>query len=867
VKLDEYKKKRDAGATNEPFGPEPPAGAAATLAGAFVIHQHDATRMHWDVRLEVGGVLLSFAVPKGVSLDPDAKHLAVMTEDHPLDYLDFEAIIPDGLYGAGPMIVWDRGRVRYLDGPAEEEIARGKIDFELEGIKSRGRFALVKLKNGKGNEWLFFKKADAHAKAGVDLVAEKPRSILSGLTVKELAEAPAIARRTEELAAKLGAPEGAVRAKDLSPMLCSLTGAPDHGAEWLYELKLDGVRAIAERRGDKVTIVGRRGRETTDTYPEVARAVRALPADVVLDGEIVAFDAQGNPNFQRLGSRIHLSRPRDVRRAMIDIPVAFVVFDLLAIGKRDVRSLSTVVRKRLLGELLRAPGVLRVLDHLEGDGRPLLAFCKERKLEGVVAKRKDAPYRVGPRRTDAWVKMKCERDAEFVVVGFTKGERDDVGALDLATYQDGELWIRGKVGSGIDRVTHDVLLARLAPLEVGKPTAKGKYGSVKGGRTHVKPELVVRVRFLGWSDDGNARFPVFEGVRDDVAPTDCTVHPDRELADASEPATEPEPAPDPARSPRDVAAARAREASRDLPAVTNRNKLLWPSDGITKGELVGYYVAIAPLMLRYLRDRPVVLVRYPDGISGKSFFQWNVPPAVPPWVRTCRMTGESGESVEVFLVDDVRTLAFVANLAAIPIHVLASRVPDDEPARGAKPRTLDDCDFLTIDFDVGLSSLACGVELALSLRGIVDDIGLGGFPKTSGQTGLHVLVPLGGASYDTARFLADVLGRLLVQRHPKIATMERVRAKRGPKVYVDTGQTGPTRTIVAPYAVRAAPLATVSAPLTWDEVEPGLDPKRFTIRTMAARAAEIGDPMAGLLEAKVDVVAAVKKLGALLKSG
>ena len=272
-------------------------------------------------------------------------------------------------------------------------------------------------------------------------------------------------------------------------------------------------------------------------------------------------------------------------------------------------------------------------------------------------------------------------------------------------------------------------------------------------------------------------------------------------------------------------------------------------------------------MLRYLRDRPVVLVRYPDGIAGKSFFQWNVPPAVPPWVRTCRMTGESGESVEVFLVDDVRTLAFVANLAAIPIHVLASRVPEDSPAPGAKPRTLDDCDFLTIDFDVGLSSLACGVELARDLRGIVDEIGLGGFPKTSGQTGLHVLVPLGGASYDTARFMADVLGRLLVQRHPKIATMERVRAKRGPKVYVDTGQTGPTRTIVAPYAVRAAPLATVSAPLSWDEVEPGLDPKRFTIRTVPARAAEIGDPMTGLLDAKVDVAAAVKKLGALVKGG
>jgi bifunctional non-homologous end joining protein LigD len=850
VPLDDYRKKRDPKLTNEPFGPEPPSSSGQTLTGAFVIHQHAATRMHWDLRLEMGGVLLSFAVPRGPSLDPAEKRLAMHTEDHPMDYLDFEAVIPAGQYGGGPMIVWDRGRVRYLEGPAEEEVLRGKLDFELEGHKAKGRFALVKIKNAGPSEWLLFKKQDAFARSGgPDLVVEKPRSILSGLTVDELGQIPAIAKAIGEKAKALGARVGEVDGRTISPMVCAASGAPDHGADWLYELKLDGVRAIATKKGDQVWLSSRKRTPTTESYPEVTRAVRALAADVVLDGEIVAFDREGQPNFQRLGSRIHLSKPRDIRRAMIETPVSFVVFDLLAIGDRDLRPLPTVERKRLLSELLRAPGILRPLDHLEGDGRPLLAFCKARHLEGVVAKKKDAPYKAGPKASSGWVKMKCERDEEFVVVGFTQGEVDPIGALDLATFDGDRLIYRGKVGSGIGPEVVKELLPKLEPLRVKTPSAEGDYAQAPRGRTHVKAELVARVRFMGFTDGGQVLRPVFGGLRDDVEPRACTVGPAPSFDAESE-------APPEALPKENAPIEKAAAARLDLPAVTNKNKVLWPGEGITKGELVAYYVAIAPAMLRYLSDRPTMLVRYPDGIAGKMFYQWNVPAGVPSWVRTCRILGEDGDQVEVFLIDDAKSLAYVANMAAIPIHILAARIP-----------ALEKCDFLTIDFDVGLLSLKAGVLLANELRDVLKNIGLVGFPKTSGQSGLHVFVPLGGASYDTARFFADVLGRILVQRHPDVATMERVKAKRGKKVYVDTGQTGPTRTIVCPYAVRASAFATVSTPLDWDEVTADLDPKAFSIKTVPARFEKIGDPMAGLLEAKVDIAGAVKRLEALVRKG
>lgn len=810
---------------------------------------HGAGRRHFDLRLQIGGVLVSFALPKGPSLDPSEKRFAVRTEDHPMEYADFEGVIPEGSYGAGPMILWDRGRTRYLEGPAEEELERGKLYFELQGYKLRGRFALVRMK--KEAEWLFFKKEDAFAMKGRDIAAEEPRSILGGLTTDELANAPALARDLEERAAALGAPRRALDWASLVPMACSVSGAPEASTGWIYELKLDGVRALTRKDGGRVSIKSRRRLDMTAAYPEVARAMAALAPDrVIVDGEIVTFDESGQPSFQRLAKRIHRTREHDIRMAMVEVPVVYALFDLLAVGDRDLTRLPLVERKALLRRLLPAPGVLRVLDHLEGDGRPLYAFCKARGLEGVVAKRAISPYRPGPSRSPDWVKMKCERDDEFVVVGFTRGEgsRELLGALDVATWEDSKLVYRGKVGSGLNEEAIGVLLARLRQLEVSAPSATGEYATAPRGRTHVRPEVVVSVRFFGWSDQGQLWHPTFRGIRDDIEPRACTAAPKRRGGDSAPPPPN-EATPTPALV-APVGPVEPEGAERRV-AITNKTKVLFPGEGITKGDLCGYYRAIAPVMLPHLRDRPVMIVRYPDGITGKFFYQWNVPAKTPPWIRTCKLTSEEvGGQVEVFVIDSEESLVFVANLAAIPVHILASRAG-----------TLDECDFLTIDFDVKNASLAAAVELALDLRELLGAIGLEGYPKTSGQSGLHVFVPLGpGISYTTARMLADLLGHLLVQRHPATATMERVIAKRGSRVYVDTGQTGASRTIAAPYSVRAQPGATVSTPLRWDELNASLDPSRFTVRSVPERVEQMGDPMAPMLTARPSVIAAVARM-------
>jgi bifunctional non-homologous end joining protein LigD len=849
MKLDEYRKKRDASRTNEPLGDDPRAGRA-TWRGAFVIHQHDATRMHWDLRLEASGVLASFAVPRGISLDPAVKHLAVHTEDHPIEYLDFEGVIPDGNYGAGPMIAWDCGVVRYLDESAEEGLESGKLHFVLEGKKVRGRFALVRVKPESGGplktsrDWLLFKKDDAFAKKDVDLTTALPKSVFSGLTVGELAVAPAIAAELEAEARAEGGAPAKLDGRTVSPMLSTLAEIPKKG-RWLYELKLDGVRIVATKDARGIDLRYRSGRSAREAYPEVVRALAALPvARVILDGEIVAFDERGRPDFERLARRIHGERRPDMRYALAEVPVTYVAFDLLAVGDVDVAKLPLEKRKGLLSKLVRGDGVLRALDHLDRGGEELFAFCRSHGLEGIVSKRADGPYREGPKRTGDWVKTKTEIAELFVVVGTTRGEssRAKLGALDLATYEGDELRFRGKVGSGLDDRSVADLLERLRGLESDEPTALGPYEPAPKGRTHVRPEVVVEVRFLEWSEDAHLRHPVFLRVVPDADPRQCTARPHDEDARATEPAKE------------DVPAA---------PEVrfTNRQKIFFPEDGLTKGDLIDYYDAIAPTILPYLKDRPVMLVRYPDGIDGKSFYQWNVPHGCPSWIKSVVLgkhlatpEGDDAHQKHVFLVDRREALLYVANLACIPVHVLGSRIGSPE-----------DCDFLTIDFDVNLASLATAIPLAHTLREILGAVGLEGFPKTSGQTGLHVFVPLGkGVTPSAAKVMAELFGRLVCERHPDVATMERIVQKRGPRVYVDTGQTGPSRTIVAPYSVRATKGARVSTPLRWQEVTTDLDPGAFTIRTVPERVRASGDPMAPLLEARPDARRVLDALGALL---
>lgn len=853
--LSEYREKRDPRRTNEPFTAERKHSARATRAGKYVVHLHDATRTHYDVRLQIGGTLKSFAVPKGPSLNPADKRLAVLTEDHPLEYLDFEDVIPEGNYGAGAMIAWDIGRVRYLEGTAEEGLEKGKLDFELSGFKLHGRFALVATgrrkasgpNDPKASEWLLFKKTDAYSSAERDILTEEPRSVLSGMTVEQLAARGQLVAKLLARAEALGAPRGEVDPSGLEPMLCALSGAELDDEDRVYELKLDGVRIVADKHGKAVALRYRNGRSATASYPEISRAVAALAPDrVVLDGEIVAFDDAGRPSFQRLAPRIHAQRPLDVLRVQAEVPVSYLVFDLLALGDRDLRGLPLEARKELLLELVQGRGLIRALDHFEANGSALYEFCKAQRLEGVVAKRKGSIYRPGPRRTDDWVKIKCEREDEFVVLGWLPGKnsRQRLGALCVGSYDDGRLRYAGRAGSGLDEAAIDLFCAELEPLS--RPDYPGDEAVPEDAKEArwVEPKLVVGVRYLGWTDEGRLRAPVYRGLRVDKGPEECTARPPSDVA-LPEPVAEPS------------AELPVTGLSSSRVKITNADKVFWPEEGYTKGDLCAYYATVAPLMLPFLRGRPVVLVRYPDGIRGKSFYQWNVPHGTPDWMRRLELVDldEPGKKKTVFLVDDVDSLVYIANLGCIPLHVLACR-----------EHTRELCDFVTIDFDLNGQPFEGAVTLALELRQLLDEIGLTGFPKTSGQKGLHVLIPLGpGISFETAKLLVELLGRIVTAAHPDVGTMERRVGKRGPRIYVDTGQTGESRTIVAPYSVRAHPGATVSTPLRWEEVHAALDPSRFTLLTVPARTAEIGDPMAGFLELEPDVPGAIERLARWVK--
>jgi bifunctional non-homologous end joining protein LigD len=506
-------------------------------------------------------------------------------------------------------------------------------------------------------------------------------------------------------------------------------------------------------------------------------------------------------------------------------------------------------RKELLSRIVPGSGFIRVLDHIEGDGRALFDFCRRQRLEGVVGKRQSSVYRPGPNRTSDWIKVKCERDDDFIVFGWSEGKnaRERLGALCLASYRGDELVYRGRAGSGLDEETIDHLLEVMKPLEIAKSRVLGPLPAESARGHFLEPKLVAQVRYLGFSDDGHLREPVFLGLRPDVDPRNCTVGPPTEL-------------PNPEDS---IAAAVEAQNSpeRQHVTVTNRHKVFWPDDGYTKGDLCDYYAAIAPAMLPYLDGRPIVLVRYPDGINGKNFFQWHVPAGTPDWIRRLQIRDPEDQSHKgpktVFLVDSVDGLVHIANLGCIPIHVLAAR-----------ERSLDECDFLTVDFDIGERPFADAVTLALELKSLLDEIGLAGYPKTSGQKGLHVLVPVGpGISFDAAKLLVELLGRLVTSKHPDIATMERRVSKRGPRVFVDTGQTGRSRTIVAPYSLRAVPGATASTPLFWNEVHAGLDPARFNLASVPVRVAELGDPMRGFLDQRPDIQSALVRISSRLPKG
>jgi bifunctional non-homologous end joining protein LigD len=827
-KLRAYREKRDAGATPEPFGE----GTADVPPRVFVVQQHDARRMHWDLRLEIDGVLRSWAVPQGPSLDPEVKRLAVQTEDHPLDYADFEGIIPDGNYGAGPMIVWDRGQ--WLQLPVtEKEEASGKLLFELRGRKLRGVFTLFPTSKD-GREWLLVKKKDPWSRPEGEY-APSDTSIFSGLTVEELATGADRRKAVVDALEELGAPHGDVALDEIQLMLAQTAEHPFTRDGWLFELKYDGYRMLAERKGSQPHLRYRRGRTVTSTYPEVARALTSLPYDdLIMDGEVVVLDDDGRPNFQRLQRRAQLSRKLDVARGTVENPITYYAFDLLAFDGYDLRDLPLAERKRLLRELVPGLGIVRYADEVETMGEALFEQVRRAGLEGIVAK--DATSRYEPGRSDRWLKMKADEAEELLIVGYRpqKGESTGIGALHVAEWQDGELVYAGRVGSGLDAAKRKALVAALSPLEQATPPLQIQPSLVSPEDRWVTPRRRAQVRYTDRTDARHLRHPVFLALLDEALPADLVEGPMEPPREATEATTE---------IPREV-------------TQSNRDKVFWPDAGLTKGDLLDYYDRVAGWLLPYLRGRPLVLDRYPDGITGKSFFQKQAPDYLPGWIETVEVwSGDPPKSIDYVVCNDRETLLYLANLGTIPMHLWASPVAH-----------LDHPDWCILDLDPKEAPFSDVVTLALGLHEICGEIGIPVFVKTSGSTGLHVLVPLGNRmDYEQSRTFGELLSRVLLARNPRIATMARSLQARAGRVYLDYLQNRRGQLLVAPFSVRPLPGAPVSTPLRWEEVGPELDLRSHTLESVPERMAELGeDPMANLLELQPDLLGALERLAELV---
>ena len=821
--LSRYREKRRAGATPEPFGSRRVVGGSI-----FVVHHHAATREHYDLRLEVDGTLWSWAVPKGPCADPSIKRLAVHTEPHPLDYAYFEDTIPEGNYGAGAMIIWDRGRwVPKID--PKEGLEQGKLLFELKGFKLHGTWTLVKTRQ----DWLLIKERDQWVEEGGAYPAD---SVLSGLTVEELKAGHGKPGRLKAAARRAGAEPGRIDIESLSPMLCERGEAFDDPA-WLFEVKYDGYRLLILRDGDRVVVRTRHGRDVGRNFPEIVDAVAALPyARFVLDGEVVVNDPSGLPSFARLQQRGQLQRATDIARATVALPATFYAFDLLEFDGLDLRPLELVKRKRLLHRLLPTVGYLRYVDHVEGKGLRLFEQAAAMGLEGLVAKRSASPYQ-GSRSAD-WLKLPAHHSDDFAVIGYSppKSGGGPFGALLLAARR-GDAWVHvGRAGSGLSEAEREQLAAEFEGLQ--RATAPAEIESAPAGTCWLEPRLVVEVRYKEFTPGGQLRQPVLLRLRGDKQPEDCVAGPWSN--DDLEPAVVTE------------------SLERERVIFSNRDKVFWPDTGYTKGDLIDYYRTIAPWMLPYLADRPVVLTRYPDGIDGKSFYQHRAPEFLPEWIRREPIWSDSDqEEREYIVIDDEDTLLYIANLGAIPIHVWNASASD-----------LAHVDWCVLDLDPKEAPFRDVVKVARAVREICEEAGLASFLKTSGSTGLHVLIPVRRQlTHDQSKAFGELLARICVARIPDVATIQRHVELREGRVYIDYLQNGHGKTIAAPFCVRPLPGAPVSMPLRWSELGPRTRPQHYHIRNAPARMRALAeDPNLGLLNADFEPAEALTRLQAMFEA-
>ncbi len=818
--LKAYESKRDFAATPEPAPARPTSSAAQRPR--FVIHEHHARRLHWDLRLERDGVLVSWAVPKGMPEEPGENRFAAHTEDHPIEYLEFHGEIPAGNYGAGKMTIWDQGTYECLKWEPR------KVEVLLHGERLEARYALFPIdKEDPPKDWMVHR---------MDPPADRAREPMP---------------------------------RKIVPMMARPGALPPDDEQWGYEIKWDGVRAIAYATPGELRLESRNLNDISDSYPELARLARPLGSrSAVLDGEIVAFDADGRPSFGRLQQRMHVGSREQARRLSKHTPVSYMIFDLLWLDGHSLMGLPYAERRRRLSELALSGESWQTPEHVIGNGAALLQASGERRLEGIVAKRLDSVYEPGM-RPRSWLKLKTTGRQEFVLGGWLpgKGKRGStIGALLLGVYEPGGgLRYVGRVGTGFTERELQRLQKLLAPLE--REDSPFGAGERPPRDAHfVAPELVAEVEFAEWTEGGSLRAPSYQGLREDkqaseVVREELPREGDRGRRGASRSSTG-----DAGRG-RPLAAADAQSAGeragsgggltitertgkgalaavggREL-KLSNLDKVLYPETEMTKGEVIDYYAAIAPVLLPHLQGRALTTTRWPDGVEGKSFFQKQAPAHRPDWVRTATLPA-GGKKIDYLLADDEPTLVWLANLAAIELHTPLARA-----------EALDRPTSMVFDLDPGAPAdvIDCA-RIAVQLRGMFENLGLVSFVKTSGSKGLQVYVPLNVEDVDFARTktFAKAVAELFEQSDPERVVSRQTKARREGKVLIDWSQNDRNKTTVCVYSLRARPRPTASTPLAWQEVHAAIEQQDAKLLTFEAaqvleRVADRGDDFAALL--------------------
>jgi len=890
MSLSVYKKKRRFSKTPEPQGKKAPKKEDELL---FVVQKHDASRLHYDFRLELRGALKSWAVPKGPSLNPADKRLAMLVEDHPYDYKDFEGIIPKGNYGAGTVIIWDQGYYTSLDpslSKLEQEkkllsdFHKGSMKFILHGQKIRGEYALVQTKGREENAWLLIKKNDRYSTE--EDVTKKDKSVVSKKTIEQMAgsktakewssnrhakgklkptngqdektkAAKTVKKNFNELLKPLNGKKKSAYPKNFLPMLATLTEKPFDAEGWIYEIKWDGYRALAYLDNGKVELRSRNNKSFDQYYP-IIQELKKWNIRAVIDGEIAVVNEKGAASFQHLQNW----------RSETDGELHYYVFDILWCDGYDLVNVELLKRRKLLEEIMIDSPIIRFSQDFETSGTELFEAANKLGLEGIIAKKNDSLYYPGI-RTREWLKIKSGQRHEAIICGYTKNEDSTklFSALVLGVYKNKKLEFIGQVGTGFTRAMQREILDKLKLLEtskspfketpiINKPT-RFRPRPPKAQVTWVKPKLVCEVQYQELTSEGIMRHPSFQGLRTDKpakkVEEEITVEtPSGKLKTSL---IQKKLSPPSRKRVKTIVNPHEQTQTKLINGhevkFTNLKKIYWPKEKISKGDMINYYYQVLPYILPYMKDRPQSLNRHPNGINGQSFYQKNVASKIPTWLSTHDYKNITREGGKKFLVcTDDASLLYMANLGCIEMNPWHSRVQSPENP-----------DWSVIDLDPDTNPFQQVIEAAQVIKKILDAADIPAYPKTSGSTGIHIYIPLGAKyDYEQSKILAELLVSLAYREMPGFTSLERNPAKRKGKIYLDFLQNRSIQTIAAPYSLRPKPGAPVSAPLHWDEIKKGLKIPDFTINNMPSRIKSEGDLFEPVLGKGIDLEKALEKI-------